>query len=326
MKIGAYAMVALLVLGGCATQEPAKIVEAKCESPTCEAKLEQLRQKSGLDLAASQAAREAADDCGRQKGALEQQLQALKEARTQADVAKVKAEEARAQAEQAHARAEKGLSERSAELARCQSDLARSQGDLAALQDKARADAVACDAMRTELEKHAKAAETKARQAQRMRELEKGLRQRLQGEIGDRDVEIEQLRSRLTVRVLDRILFNTGSAEILPKGRRVLDAVAAALAEGKEIIRVEGHADIVPIGPLLKSKYYSNWELSTGRASSVARYFQHNHGIEPTRMEAVGFSKYRPIAPNDTEVNRQRNRRVEIVLTPWKPGQEEGMP
>ena len=88
---------------------------------------------------------------------------------------------------------------------------------------------------------------------------------------------------------------------------------------GDETIRIEGHADTVRIGPKLKKKYFSNWELSTGRASSVVRYFLDRHGIEPTRMEAVGFSKYRPVASNDTEEGRQRNRRVEIVLTPWKP-------
>lgn len=99
----------------------------------------------------------------------------------------------------------------------------------------------------------------------------------------------------------------------------MLDSVAAAIAGGNETIRIEGHTDNVPIGPNLKSKYFSNWELSTGRASSVARYFENEHVIEPARMEAVGFSKHRPVVANDSDENRQRNRRVEIVLTPWKP-------
>jgi chemotaxis protein MotB len=156
-----------------------------------------------------------------------------------------------------------------------------------------------------------------------MKELESGLRHRLQSEIGNKDVEIDRLRSQLSVRVLDRILFHSGSAEILPQGGKVLDAVAAALAGGNETIRIEGHTDTVPIGPNLKDKYFSNWELSSGRASSVVRYFVDAHGIDPIRMEAVGFSEYRPVASNETWEGRQRNRRVAIVLTPWKPLLEE---
>ena len=271
MKTAAFVMSALLVLTGCASQEPVKVVDTVCDSASCVGQLAQLREKSRADLDACNTARLAAQ-----------------------------------------AQAEKGLSEKGAELARC-------QVDLTALQQKAKADGVAMDAMRQELQKHAQAAADADKQLQRMKDLEDRLRQRLQNEIGAKDVEIERLLSQLSVRVLDRILFKTGSAEILPQGRKVLDSVATALADGNETIRIEGHTDIVPIGPVLKEKYFSNWELSGARASSVARFFQHKHGIEPTRMEAVGFSKYRPIAPNDSEENRQRNRRVEIVLTPWKP-------
>jgi chemotaxis protein MotB len=217
----------------------------------------------------------------------------------------------------AQVQSEKDLAARSAELSRC-------QVELTALKQQALADGAAMEAMRQELQKHAQAAEDSAQVLQRMKDLEDSLRLRLQNEIGAKDVEIERLRSQLSVRVLDRILFRTGSAEILPQGRKVLDAVATALADGKETIRIEGHTDIVPIGPVLKRKYFSNWELSGARASSVARFFQHKHGLEPTRMEAVGFSKYRPVAANDTEADRQRNRRVEIVLTPWKPVAAEG--
>ncbi|MEK7711515.1 MAG: OmpA family protein, partial [Pseudomonadota bacterium] len=70
----------------------------------------------------------------------------------------------------------------------------------------------------------------------------------------------------------------------------------------------------------LKEKYYSNWELPAARAASVVRYFQlGEHKIEPLRLEAVGFAEFRPLAPNDTDANKQRNRRVEIVLTAVKP-------
>jgi chemotaxis protein MotB len=65
----------------------------------------------------------------------------------------------------------------------------------------------------------------------------------------------------------------------------------------------------------LQKKYPSNWELSAARASSVVRYFQEKHGMDPLRMEAVGLSKYRPVTENTDESARQRNRRVEVILT-----------
>lgn len=152
-------------------------------------------------------------------------------------------------------------------------------------------------------------------EAKALKERENDLRTRLQQEIQNKTVEIENLRGKLSVRVLDKILFDSGSAEILPDGKQVLEKLAGAVKDSDEMIRVEGHTDDVPIGPALKSKYFSNWELSAARASSVVRYFQHAQGIAPERLEAVGLSMYRPVASNDTPEGRQRNRRVEVVLT-----------
>lgn len=346
MKTAAWVWVVASILVGCATQEPVKIVDAKCDSASCEGQLAALRDKAGADQAACDRTRLAAETCDGQKQTLAQQLQTVQADRDQArqGLAGTAAELERCQGEmaalgerakgvdecrqreEALAQQLQGLRAAQAEtqqgLAGKEAELAASRNDLAALKQQAEAVVAEAAAMRQELQKHAKAAEASTAQLQRMKELEHNLRERLQGDIDAKDVEIERLRSQLSVRVLDRILFETGSAEIMPQGRRVLDAVAAALADGDETIRIEGHADTVPIGPRLKEKYFSNWELSTGRASSVARYFEDKHGIVPTRMEAAGFSKYRPIALNDTEANRQRNRRVEIRLTPWKPLEE----
>jgi chemotaxis protein MotB len=130
-----------------------------------------------------------------------------------------------------------------------------------------------------------------------------------------RDVEISQLTGKLSVRVLDRVLFHSGSAKILPAGEKVLAKLALALAKGGENVHVEGHTDNVPIHKNLKSRYATNWELSTARAASVARYLQYKGKIDPKRIEAVGVGEYRPVAPNNSAANRQRNRRVEIILT-----------
>lgn len=141
------------------------------------------------------------------------------------------------------------------------------------------------------------------------------LRQVLQKEIMDKNVEIENLKGKLSVRVLDRILFKSGSAQILNEGKLVLNKLAVALQDNQDYIRVEGHTDIVPIGKQLKAKYFSNWELSAGRAASVVRYFEYAHSISPLRLEPVGFSKYRPVTEGQTPEDLQRNRRVEIILT-----------
>jgi chemotaxis protein MotB len=198
-------------------------------------------------------------------------------------------------------------------------ELAAVQGELSACREQAKSDLEAWDNSRRRFEtdvfdclKQAEDARMKT-EALKAREIE--LKEKLQQEIIEKNVEISRLRDQLSVRVLDKILFRSGSAEILSEGKTVLDKVAGAVQTSDEMIRVEGHTDNVPIGHKLKEKYYSNWELSGARAASVVRYFELGHGITATRLEAVGLSIYRPVAPNDTPENKQRNRRVEIVLT-----------
>jgi chemotaxis protein MotB len=161
----------------------------------------------------------------------------------------------------------------------------------------------------------AKAAKAVSDAAEQLKAREDELRSTLKKEVESRDVEINRLKGQLSVRVLDRILFHSGSAKILPAGEKVLAKLALALAKGGENVHVEGHTDNVPIHKKLKSKYATNWELSTARASSVARFLQYKGKIDPKRIEAVGVGEYRPVAPNNSWANRQRNRRVEIILT-----------
>jgi chemotaxis protein MotB len=174
--------------------------------------------------------------------------------------------------------------------------------------------------MKTEYEACKKATEEARQYGEKLKQREADLRGRLQKELTDKDVEISLLRGQLSVSVLDKILFKSGRADILPAGQTVLEKVARVLVQTDDMIRVEGHTDNVPISAALKEKYFSNWELSAARAASVVRYFQlGEHKIEPARLEAVGFAEYRPVAPNDSDANKQRNRRVEIVLTAVKP-------
>ena len=174
--------------------------------------------------------------------------------------------------------------------------------------------------MKSEYEACKKATEEARQYGEKLKQREADLRDRLQKELTDKDVQISQLKGQLTVSVLDKILFKSGRADILPAGQAVLEKVARVLAQTDDMIRVEGHTDNVPISAALKEKYFSNWELSAARAASVVRYFQMGeHKIEPLRLEAVGFGEFRPLAPNDSDANKQRNRRVEIVLTAVKP-------
>jgi chemotaxis protein MotB len=201
------------------------------------------------------------------------------------------------------------------------------QAELAACQKQAKSDLDACKSARSEIDTkltvanqelsvYRQAAEARQSKLDALQNQEKQLRERLSKELTDKNVEIEQLKGQLSVRMLDKIVFKSGSADILPQGTEVLDKLADAIKDSTDTIRVEGHTDDTPISDKLKVKYPSNWELSAARASAVARYFETKHFINPKRLESLGFSMYHPIAPNDSDENKLRNRRVEIVLKP----------
>lgn len=135
-------------------------------------------------------------------------------------------------------------------------------------------------------------------------------------EIKKGEVTITQLKDKLSVNMVEKILFDSGSAEIKKDGKRVIERVAEILAKVTDKqIRVEGYTDNVPISPRLAVKFPSNWELSTTRATTVARYLQ-DKGIDPKLLSACGYSEYRPVALNDSDEGRAKNRRIEISLIP----------
>lgn len=139
----------------------------------------------------------------------------------------------------------------------------------------------------------------------------------LQDEIEQGKVRITELKEQLTVSFVETLFFRSGSAKLTGEGRATLDRVADALRHmGDKQISVEGHADSKPIGPNLKDKYASNWELSAARAVRVARYLAEKAELPPDRLSATGYSNYRPAGPNDTKDERAKNRRIEILLTP----------
>lgn len=167
------------------------------------------------------------------------------------------------------------------------------------------------------------AEELKAAAAARAAELAKvqknyeDLTASLKSEIAAGEIKITELKGKLTVNMVDRILFDSGHADVKAAGRKVLQKVGSILKDVRsKDIRIEGHSDNVPIGGELKSRYPSNWELSTARATAVARYLQDEAKIDARNLVAAGYGEYRPVAPNDTPENRALNRRIEIVLVP----------
>ena len=130
----------------------------------------------------------------------------------------------------------------------------------------------------------------------------------------------EQARRGETVEVLlSDLFFESGSADLTPEGQARLDATAQKLARdyAGRTVRVEGHTDTQPIGPSLKGRYPSNWELSAARAAAVARYLETAHNLPPGRMEAVGLGPYDPVDSNATAEGRARNRRVRLAVLPF---------
>lgn len=142
-----------------------------------------------------------------------------------------------------------------------------------------------------------------------------GLVQDLQSEVAEGRIRIEQLREGIRVNLSQEILFPLGSADLSAEGRDVLGRVARRLAEVPNPVEVQGHTDALPIHGRLAERYPSNWELGGARAARVVRLLAEAE-VPRERMRAVSFADTRPVASNDTEEGRARNRRIEIRLLP----------
>ena len=139
----------------------------------------------------------------------------------------------------------------------------------------------------------------------------------LKGEIEAGEIQIRRMKDRLSVNLVEKILFDSGKADLKGSGLEVLRKVGAQLAriEGKRI-QIEGHTDNVPIGGKLKEKYPTNWELSASRALAVVHFLQSEVGIDAQKLSGAGYGEYQPAASNDTAEGKASNRRIEIVLLP----------
>lgn len=166
-----------------------------------------------------------------------------------------------------------------------------------------------------------KLAESQARVDELQKENEraaqghKSLEDEMRAALESKDVTISQLQGKLTVNILDRVLFDSGEAELKPDGEGVLRKVAEVLAQHPHVkIHVIGHTDNVPIRAGARNRFASNWELSTARATAAVRFLSEKAGVDPRRLGAVGYGEFRPVADNSTAEGRARNRRIAITI------------
>ena len=115
----------------------------------------------------------------------------------------------------------------------------------------------------------------------------------------------------ITVSILDDILFASGKADLTIGSKNVLNKLSNVIRTIPNDLRIEGHTDNVPIS---SNTYPSNWHLSVARATNTAYYLMTEERIPQGRVSIVGYSEYKPVAPNDTPEGRAQNRRVDIVI------------
>ena len=141
------------------------------------------------------------------------------------------------------------------------------------------------------------------------------LNAQLQNEVKADEVRIKQLQGRLTITMIDEVVFSSGSAEMNAKGRATLEKIVGTLqgTSDKRIV-VRGYTDNEPIGAHLRGRYPSNWELSTARATEVLKWLVEAGGLPEQRLSAAGFGPFRPRTPNTSSEARARNRRVDLIV------------
>ena len=129
-----------------------------------------------------------------------------------------------------------------------------------------------------------------------------------------KEVDVQVLKGVVYISLADNMLYKSGSYEINSRAAQTLSKIAKIIKDYKDYdVLIEGNTDNVPIK---KTNIRNNWDLSTLRASSVVQALQNDYGVDPKRLTAGGRGEYNPIASNDTELGKQRNRRTQIIITP----------
>lgn len=173
------------------------------------------------------------------------------------------------------------------------------------------------EGLKKELKQEKLTVQQKEKEVSELDKTRREIETSLKDQIAQKDIKLEEIEGKLKVTFVDKILFDSGSVKVKPKGQEVLLKLADSFRDSEdEKIAVEGHTDNVQIGSALLDRFPTNWELSTARATAVVRFLQEKGNIAPERLTASGFGFYRPVAENETPEGRKQNRRIEIILVP----------
>ncbi len=134
-----------------------------------------------------------------------------------------------------------------------------------------------------------------------------------------KEVDVQVMKGVVYISLADNMLYKSGSYEINDRAEETLSKIAKIIMDYKDYdVLIEGNTDNVPVNAKSANmkNIRNNWDLSALRASSVVQYLQDHYGVQPKRLTAGGRGEYNPIASNDTELGKQRNRRTQIIITP----------
>ncbi|MBF1565843.1 MAG: OmpA family protein [Prevotella salivae] len=134
-----------------------------------------------------------------------------------------------------------------------------------------------------------------------------------------KEVDVRVLKGVVYISLADNMLYRSGSYEINDRAEETLGKIAKIIMDYKDYdVLIEGNTDNVPVNTksVAMKNIRNNWDLSALRASSVVQYLQDHFGVSPKRLTAGGRGEYNPVATNDTELGKQRNRRTQIIITP----------
>ena len=146
-----------------------------------------------------------------------------------------------------------------------------------------------------------------------LEQVQKYMQKMLADQIAQHTVSVQMGKDGLVISLREAGFFDSGSATPHPGTLPILRQIATALGQTPYDLRIEGHTDNIPIH---NPEFDSNWELSSARATRLARIFLSTGAIVPNRISAAGYAEYHPVAPNDTAAGRAENRRVDLVILP----------
>jgi chemotaxis protein MotB len=310
--MSALALLCAMAVGGCVSAETHKKTLAELEAAkklTAQQHLQLTGMRESLDLEAAQ--RKAAEEQAASLAKERTDLQAHSE-QLSVELANVRSQIT--DLEQKHASGSASAQEEIAKLQQQASAMEAEATKIVAEREQLRQEQARLAA---KLEQEQAAKEAKEAEIARLTQTQEELSKSLKDEISKGNITIQQVRDRLTINMVDRVLFDSGQAQVKPAGQNVLKQVSDILKTVTDKqIRIEGHTDNVPISAKLQSRYKTNWELSTARATTVVRYLIDQGSVDRQHLSAVGYADTQPHASNDTEEGRSANRRIEIVLHP----------